>query len=376
MQSIFFYGTLRDPELLALVLGYDVPPSRLEPATAEGHAARRIADEDYPVLVPIPGHRAEGVLLEGVGEDDLARIRFFEEAEYVLAPITVTTRRGPVEAVYFRGTDKPSVSGDAWDFAAWCRDGRATALEAAREYMAQYGRLSLAEVDAIWPAIRNRAEQRIRARAAAPRLGRIRSARSDGDVETLARAVPYSGYVAVEQLTLRHRRFAGGWSAPLDRTVVAYGDAVTVLPYDARRDRVLLIEQFRPAPYARGDRNPWCIEVVAGRVDRPEPAAETARREAREEAGLELGRLAEIGGYYASPGLDCEHLTAFVGEAGLAQAEGLHGLDHEHEDIRAFVLSFDDALAALAEGAINTGPAMISLLWLAANRSRLRDEWG
>ena len=376
MQPIFFYGSLRDREMLELVLGRSLPSSCLEPAAAEDRAALRLVDEDYPVLVPAEGRRAEGVLLHGATEADLARIRFFEEEEYELAPITVRTDRGIVEAQHLGGTEKPQASEVSWDFDAWCRSDRPAAIEATREYMAHYGRLSAAELDSIWPAIRNRALQRARAGAATPRLGAIRKDFGRGDVETLSREQPYTGYVAVEELKLRHRRFDGDWSPPVTRSVVSYGDAVTVLPYDPRRDRVLLIEQFRPAPFARGDRNPWCIEVVAGRIDRVEPAAETARREAAEEAGLTLGRLAEIGGYYPTPGLDCEHITGFVGEAGLAHEGGLHGVAGEDEDIRAFVLGFADAMAALEDGAVNTGPAVISLLWLAANRARLREEWG
>ena len=376
MKPIFFYGSLRDREMLEVVLGRTVPDSSLEPATLEGYAAFLLVDEDYPVLVPAEGRSVEGVLLHDLTGEDLARIRFFEEEEYALRPVTVRTARGIVAAQHLRGTDKPVASDREWDFETWRRTHRSAALEATREYMAHYGRLSTQELDAIWPAIRNRALQRARAEADEPRLGTIRTGLGLDDVERVAHERAFTGYVAVEELKLRHRRFDGEWSPPVSRSVVLYGDAVTVLPYDPGRDRVLLIEQFRPAPFARGDRSPWCIEVVAGRVDRAEPAAETARREAEEEAGVTLGRLAEIGGYYPTPGLDCEHITGFVGEAGLGHEGGLHGVAGEDEDIRAFVLPFEEAMAALADGAVNTGPAVVSLLWLAAHRARLRDEWG
>lgn len=373
MKPIFFYGSLRDPEMLETVLGR---PARPVPAVAEGETALRRPGEDYPILVPSPGQRTEGVLLEDVSEEELARIAFFEEADYALAPITVTTGAGEREALCFRSAVKSDATALPWDFDEWCRTARPAALEATREYMAHYGRLSAERLHAIWPAIRNRAYQRARARAAEPRLGRLRTAFGPADVELIACEQPYTGYAAVQELTLRHRRFAGGWTPPLARSVVAYGDAVTVLPYDPRRDRVLLIEQFRAAPFARGDRNPWCIEVVAGRVDRAQSAADTARREAREEAGVSLGRLAEIGAYYPTPGLDCENLTSFVGEAELAGDGSLHGLADEHEDIRTIVLPFADAMAAVGDGAVNTGPALVSLLWLACHRERLRAEWG
>ena len=137
-----------------------------------------------------------------------------------------------------------------------------------------------------------------------------------------------------------------------------------------------MIEQFRPGPAARGDPEPWCIEVVAGRIDGEESAEEVARREAREEAGLDLGRMERIGAYYPTPGLAAENLTAFVAEARLPEGDGIHGVETENEDIRSFVLGFEEAMQAVRAGAVNTGPAMISLLWLAAERGRLRAAWG
>ena len=39
---------------------------------------------------------------------------------------------------------------------------------------------------------------------------------------------------AMEEHRLRHRRFDGAMSEPLDRAVFTSGDAVTVLPFDPR----------------------------------------------------------------------------------------------------------------------------------------------
>ncbi|HUS55259.1 MAG TPA: hypothetical protein VMY41_14805 [Thermohalobaculum sp.] len=64
-----------------------------------------------------------------------------------------------------------------------------------------------------------------------------------------------------------------------------------------------------------------------------------------------------------------------MGEADLVGAGGLHGLADEGEDIRTVALDFDEAMAAISTGALNTAIALISILWLAANRQRLRDEW-
>jgi ADP-ribose pyrophosphatase len=148
-----------------------------------------------------------------------------------------------------------------------------------------------------------------------------------------------------------------------------------VLPFDPRAGTVLLVEQFRAGPWARRDPQPWILETVAGRCDATEPPEATARREAREEAGLELGRIERIAAFYPSPGIAAEHITAFVAEADLGAAGGLHGLDEEHEDIRAIVVPLEDALEAVETGEINTSPVILSLLWLARNAERLRAAW-
>lgn len=375
MSNIFFYGSLRDHRLLEIVLGHPVDPAHLEPAQAAGFAALHLATEAYPMLVPAMDRRADGVLFRHCSETDIARLTFFEEAEYDLTPITVTAISGPCEARYFRATDKPAGSTLDWDFAAWCRDHRAVAREAAREYMHHFERLPVEEIDTIWPGIKIRAHQRARALATMPKLGALRTEFGARDVDQQSLTRGYTSYLAVQELRLRHRRFDGGWTSTLDRTVVAWGDAVSVLPYDPRLDRILLIEQFRPAPAARGDRNPWCIEAIAGRLVTGETPEQTARREAAEEANLNIGRMIEIAEYYPSPGFACEQVTAFVGEADLAGPGGLHGLADEGEDIRTIVLEFDEAMAAIPTGAISSGSALVSLLWLAANRQRLRDEW-
>ncbi len=375
MDAIFFFGSLRDPALLEVVLGRPVPPSAMVAATVPGHAAFRLEDEAYPALVPAPGLDADGVLVTGVTPADRDRLAYYEEAEFGLAPIEVMTEDGPVQAHYFRGTAKPRISAEPWDFDAWCTGRRAVAIEAAREYMDYMGRVPVEEIDTYWPGIMIRAYQRAHAASAEPVQSQIRSSHEPDDVRIHGIVRTPTGFLELQEMTLQHRRYDGGWTGNLSRTTVVWGDAVTLLPYDPHRDRVLLLEQFRPGAVARGDRNPWCIEVVAGRLDKEEPAEQTIRREALEEAGLELGRLEKIAAYYPSPGVVAELLTSFVGEADLEGPGGLHGLADEGEDIRTMVLSFDQAMAALAEGAINSAMGLVSLLWLAANRERLRAEW-
>jgi len=159
----------------------------------------------------------------------------------------------------------------------------------------------------------------------------------------------------------------------VSRAVFISGDAVTVLPYDPVRDRVLLIEQFRPAPMARGDAQPWLLEAIAGRIDPGESPEQAARREAFEEAGLVLGDLLPVAQYYPSPGAKSEFLYSYVALTDLPDgAAGVFGVEGETEDIRGQLVDFADLMALVASGEAANAPLILTALWLQRERARLR----
>ncbi|MFQ5783675.1 MAG: NUDIX domain-containing protein [Alphaproteobacteria bacterium] len=204
------------------------------------------------------------------------------------------------------------------------------------------------------------------------------TARHDGaggcGFEVLDRTTCYRGYFRLDRLRVRFRLFAGGWSRPIEREVFERGHAACVLPYDAGRDRVVLVEQFR-APAIEAPGGAWLIETIAGIVEAGESPAEVVRREAIEEAGLEISALWRIGEILLSPGGSSERLALYCARADSAGAGGIHGLEDEGEDIRVLAMGLDEALAAVAEGRIRVANAVIPLQWLALNRRRVREAW-
>lgn len=194
-------------------------------------------------------------------------------------------------------------------------------------------------------------------------------------VEVTSREVIHDGFMQLARLRLRHERFDGSMSCELEREVLIRRPAVAVLPYDPRRDRVALVEQFRIGTFADGA-PAWLFEIVAGVLEPGEAPLASAIREAREEAGIAIGPRAElICDYYPSPGGCSERLQIWCAEAELDGSGGLHGLDEEGEDIRAHLLPAEEAFSMLRDGRANSSPILIALLWLRLERDRLRRLW-
>ncbi len=185
--------------------------------------------------------------------------------------------------------------------------------------------------------------------------------------------IPYKNYFSVAEFDLQVPRFDGALSDTMTRAAFVSGDAVSVLPYDPVLDRVMLVEQFRFGPHIRGDEAPWKLEAIAGRIDAGEAPEQTARREMLEETGVEVGKLFAIADYYPAPGAVTEYMYSYVGLAALPDgAAGVAGLAEEDEDIKSHVLDFADAMEMLRDGAVDTGPLVISLLWLSLHREDIR----
>lgn len=196
----------------------------------------------------------------------------------------------------------------------------------------------------------------------------------DSDVEIIEQRRVHSGFARLDVLTLRHRLHQGGWSKPFERELYDRGHAVAVLPYDPVADRIVLVRQFRIGAYA-ADFPPWQREAIAGMLKSGETPEEVARREALEEANLEIGALEPIAHYLSSPGASSESVTLFCGRADVRGAGGVHGLRDENEDIAIETSAVADIPALLADRAASNGLTYIALQWLLLNRDRLRRSW-
>lgn len=185
----------------------------------------------------------------------------------------------------------------------------------------------------------------------------------------------YDGFFKINLYQFKHALFAGGESEVIRREILERGDAVAVLPYDPVTEQVLLIEQIRIGAI-KSKHTPWLLECIAGMTDGSEDYESVVKKEAFEEAGLNLTELEFMLSYLSSPGGTTERLYLYLAHADLSQINtGIYGLDTEGEDIKTHIMDLDEAFERLNRGEIDNAATVICLQWLALNRDRIRKKW-
>ena len=119
-MRFFFYGTLLDPDVTALVLRRRLPPSAFQPAQLSGYVRRRAVGKTYPMVARRRGGSVIGAMVGGLTARDAARLAAYEGSNYRLASLAVRVK-GRLERVSVFEPQGPGLqpSDDAWDLAAW-----------------------------------------------------------------------------------------------------------------------------------------------------------------------------------------------------------------------------------------------------------------
>ncbi len=140
----FFYGTLIDRDLLALVAGQPSDPRTIRSATLAGYRRTGLTRRSYPILMPSSGGTVDGILVGGLGPTADARLDTYEGRNYRLLPVTVMSGGRSIAAVVYMfvgfGTGLRSDRRD-WSLNRWRRRWKRRALRRA-------GRLRTSRVDA------------------------------------------------------------------------------------------------------------------------------------------------------------------------------------------------------------------------------------
>lgn len=153
-------------------------------------------------------------------------------------------------------------------------------------------------------------------------------------------------------------RFPDGSAGELE--MIRHSGAAAVLPVlsdlNGPDPQIVLIRQYR---YAAGG---YLYEVPAGRPDRPgEPWEECARRELREETGLEAGELRKLTVIWTTPGFTDERIHLFLA-TGLTAGETQFDPD---EFVETVPMPLSRALQMVRDGEISDGKTICTLLYAA-----------
>ena len=192
--------------------------------------------------------------------------------------------------------------------------------------------------------------------------------------ELMRKETAFEGYFKVVRYFFRHGLAQGGVSPVISREVFERGQAGAVLPYDPKRDEVLLIRQFRAGAYVAG-RHPFTWETIAGIIEEGETPETMIHREAIEEAGLAVTDLWPMQNVMLTPGACSEACSIFLGRADTANAGGIFGLESEGENILSKVFPLTEALAMVERNEVDNAVTVIALQWLALHREQVRARW-
>ena len=197
---------------------------------------------------------------------------------------------------------------------------------------------------------------------------------TDRDLKILRRTILFEGFFRLERIDLRFRGYDGHWSPIIKREVFVRGPTVAVLPYDPVRDLVVLIEQIRIGAVIAGY-DAHMLEVVAGIKEHDETDEQCAQRETQEETGLAIRSLERICDCLVSPGGSDETITLFCAHVDAILTQQIHGVSHEHEEIKSEVYPLEEIWSLLDNQQIRNATTLIALLWLRLHHSQLKHKW-
>ena len=119
--AFFFYGTLMDRDMLSAVLERRVWPRSLVPVVLRGHRRKGVRGANYPVVLRQRRASVDGVILDGVGTVEQARLSGYEGDGYELVLALAEPPRRRCRRVFLFAPRRGAyvVSNRPWSFASW-----------------------------------------------------------------------------------------------------------------------------------------------------------------------------------------------------------------------------------------------------------------
>ncbi|MCX7360553.1 MAG: gamma-glutamylcyclotransferase [Alphaproteobacteria bacterium] len=126
-MRFFFYGTLLDRDVMALVIGRRLPPGAFLPAILPAHSRRRVKGASYPIAVRDRRDAIHGKVVGGLSRRDVERLSAYEGAGYRIASLKVR-EKGMLSkvAVFAPLEERFQPTSGAWSLTLWQRRDKRT----------------------------------------------------------------------------------------------------------------------------------------------------------------------------------------------------------------------------------------------------------
>ena len=138
----------------------------------------------------------------------------------------------------------------------------------------------------------------------------------------------------------------------IKKEIVLHKNSVGILPL-VGKDKVVLVKQYR-FPVKK---ELW--EIPAGALEKNENPMRAAKRELKEETGLEAKKLLKIAEFYKSPGYNSEYMYLFKASQ---FKKGKQRLDYDELINRVKVFSLKEALKMIKNKKIVDAKTILAIL--------------
>jgi hypothetical protein len=133
-MRFFWYGSLLDEDVTALVIGRRLPPGAWVPATLSGFTRRKAKGVSYPIAVRDPKGKIEGAVVSGLSKLEVARLTAYEGPRYHMVPLKVRLHGHIVTVSVYEPREKAFQPVDgAWSLAQWQRREKRKFIERIRK---------------------------------------------------------------------------------------------------------------------------------------------------------------------------------------------------------------------------------------------------
>jgi len=159
-MRLFFYGTMRDPDVRRMVFVGRAEELIVRPALLFGFRTCSARGGDYPVLVRRTAARARGQLVEGLGYADLLRLFHFEGPDYLPSrqlAIDPSGRRSSAWVLLSNNAHQASAhqaSAKTWRLRQWQLYRKPRMMPRLRIWMREFDRFEGNSVEIAWPVRR------------------------------------------------------------------------------------------------------------------------------------------------------------------------------------------------------------------------------